>query len=294
MTLHGETRYADYNEYVLSMLAKACSADEIPWDRTLKLYERMQAEFSRRMRKDPSMRERLASAFLNDRKEAVMLRNTRGWFSLVKTMREVADPHGLDMVFMMSYLVLYEGMYALTIDRLYEVLSDDDSKQCDACGRKQRLGTSGRAKKLAGFGIDVRRDVPHGIRNAAAHMSYNATGGAVDTPNGILMSNGDAFERNESDAELYLDVSGGRLKDAGDTFQRAREAVMSLFWAAQHLYSVHGGPWRLFGREFFRTEIGIGIMERAVGRMLQEEFEDWPHTVKEAERELSVEIGRTC
>ena len=255
----------------------------------------MRAEFSRRMRKDPHASERLAKMLLDDKKENIMLRNTRAWLRLVETMRgwRMVDPPSLDMVFMMSYLVLYEGMYAWTIDRLYGVLVDDDTEHCGACGHRQRLGTSGRAKKLAGFGVDVRRDVQPGIRNAAAHMSYNATGGAIDTPNGILMSDGDMFERNERDMELYKEVSGGRLKDAGDTFQRAKDAVLSLFWATHHLWCVQGGPWRLFGKEFFQTEIGIGIMERMVERMLGEEFESWPQLVKDAERELRTEIGRT-
>ena len=231
-------QFKDPRERADHELRQVCKSEGIDVDKVLDLYKRIEALIRRGEEADPGLRERVA-ALSDDPKHRPVLSNIGTWDRLVAKNRHIlgVEPAESDMLFMTSYLVMYEALYARVIDALYEVVKAPG--QANGGGS---LSTGKKADRLAKKGIDIRAEMWPNVRNKAAHMNFAAGHGAFMTnrwgkQERVLISTMDRAEFNVNEAkEIYYPM---QVVHMDDVYSAARHAAVSLYMALVHWRHIH-------------------------------------------------------
>ena len=230
---------SDRREHGDSELKRACEYDGVCFDEVLDLHGQIDSLIRRGEKKNPGLRRLIVSRTAGLKRE-VAFKNMSAWYRLVGKIHRmnVADPIEDDVLFMVSYLVAYEGLYARVIDVLYEA-----AKALEPPNRKRRRSTGRKAECLAEKGIDMRAAMKPDVRNAAAHLRFAAGGGLIGARREggkegdlIVTMNGKEFGMDEA-----RNVPGAeRITHRDIVYSEARRSAATLYRALVYWCYIHG------------------------------------------------------
>ncbi len=191
-----------------------------------------------------------------------------------------------DLLFMLYFLTLYDGLYARLINILYEAVKVQDQST------DEYVSTTRKAKRLAGEGIDVRNKMWVDIRNAAAHMGFVANGGSIEIKEvqKLIVT----AKASQSTIDKLKGTFGKeRIDCVSDVVSPFELGTDSLYLALRHWFEMREGPWRLFSKEFFTTWQSFCIARDAEQRMRgmpvrELPVREWDSVVRDARMKLTT------
>lgn len=302
--------FKDYKAWLDRRLTEACKMDGVSSiDEVRRQYGRIDSLLRRGEEAKPGIRGLIAERIHGDAFTAAF-NNVQ---TLTRMVRRINYPHIIDhaesdILFMVSFLTLYEGLYVNIVDVLYEAVEALDSgsrrrrhvpdtlvkiyraAKARCSGTQRRKGTAAKANRLAGEGIDIRRVMRTDIRNAAAHMGFTAIGGLIEVKMSNILIDTTATREHVAHKDLHKHPE--RVTHINDVLLDAERSIVSLHHALLHWYEVHEGPWSRFSDEFFTTDAGFRIAYDAVGRMGDAPEKEWCVIVREAQAELAASGDR--
>ena len=278
--------FRDYKAWLEYNLRKECERSGMDIDKVLCTYSHIDSLICRSERYKPGLRKQIVEKF-TDHHFVAAFNNLQTMKHLIRKINypNIIDHAESDLLFMLFFLTLYDGLYARIINILYGAANARD-QNTDKC-----VGTTGKAKRLAGEGIDIRDVMRVDIRNAAAHMGFVAGGGLID----IKTSQKMIVTTHESmcSMEEFKDAFGKeRVDHIEDVVNAAQLGAFSLYFALLYWYEMYEGPWRLFSKEFFSTWPSFCMARDAVQQMRDLSVEKWDDVVRDARMKLTA-VGDT-
>ena len=270
--------FSDYKVWLEYNLHKECERSGMDIDKVLYLYNRIDSLIRRGEKCKPRLRKQIVEKF-DGHHFGAAFNNLQTMRRLIRKINypNIIDPIESDLLFMLFFLTLYDGLYARIIDILYETIKSTD----------EHVGTTRKAKRLAGEGIDVRSEMRTDIRNAAAHMSFVAGGGLMEvkTSRKMLVTP----QESMFSVDEFKGVFGEKHVDRAEDVANAAElGTFSLYFALRHWYEINAGPWRLFSKGFFATWQSFCMARDAVQRMRDLSVEKWDDVVRDARMKLTA------
>ena len=272
--------FSDYKAWLGYNLRKEYERSGMDIDKVLDMYDRIDLLIRRGEKCKPGLRKQIVEKFDGHHFRAAF-NNLQTMRRLIQKIHRYAEPAESDLLFMLYFLTLYDGVYARMIDILYEVVKAQDQNT------GKRVGTTRKAKRLAGEGIDVRDKMWADIRNAAAHMGFVAGGGLIELKKSrkmLVTPQESMFSVDEFKGAFGKE----RVDRAEDVASAAELGTFSLYFTLRHWYEMHEGPWRLFPKEFFTTWPSFCVARDAVQQMRDLSVEKWDDVVRNAQKKLAT------
>lgn len=230
-------------------LREACDEDGTDINEVLRLCKQVGELMERVAKVDTAACVRIAR--LVDGLKRGPYENLATWYRLVDKVRKrgFADGKEDNMLYMVTILVMYEGLYAKVIDVLYEAVkvldNTEDSRSARTasarCGKRRGgyISTGRKEECLRGEGVGVLDPRWRDVRNKAAHLNF-----VLDDQSVKIGENGKCtllITDEMSDIEVGNVPDAGHALSMADAYSEIRKFTAELYRALFCWRVIYGG-----------------------------------------------------